>query len=332
MLALSGLRECNIFDTAFRTAQTVRVNDVAWMDDLLIMSSCKDAGQVAGNLSRVAGCLVDRCLHMGMFPNLGSNKTEAIVGLKGKEAKLARKTFLAAKDPTLAIPSQMWPDERLRIVATYKHLGGIVHHTGKLDKEVRARAGYGWTAFARHKRTIFCQRHVGVPLSVPCFVHHVAWSRRMGRGQGDYLGSHQSGLHCHVSLHACQAFCWRHAGEDRILAHLGLPPLPVWVHFQRLSYLASFVNLGAKEMWAMAHCEKRWLASVRSSRDWLWRQIDGGKRHATWQLAWDEWKGIIKHSPKRWKRLIKFGQQCATRTFILHEGWQQCRGLLLRAS
>ena len=212
----------HIFDTAFRTTQTVRVNDVAWMDDLLIMSSCKDAGQIAGNLSRVAGCLVDRCLHMGMFPNLGSNKTEAIVGLKGKGAKLARKTLLAAKDPTLAISSQMWPDERLRIVATYKHLGGIVHHTGKLDKEVRARVGYGWTAFTRHKRTIFCQRHVGVHEKVILFQSLVLSTMLHGAGTWGEVKETTLAPINRAYIAMCRSMAAKHfagdilhAGEDR---------------------------------------------------------------------------------------------------------------------
>ena len=89
-----SLQGCVEAAEVFTAEAEVRLRDVAWMDDLCVMSWCRKAADVLDNLSRIAGCLVDRCLKMGMSPNLSCNKTESMIGLQGAGSRQLRRTPL----------------------------------------------------------------------------------------------------------------------------------------------------------------------------------------------------------------------------------------------
>ena len=72
------------------------------------------------------------------------------------------------------------------------------------------------------------------------------------------------------------------------------------------------------------------MAAIRESLMWLWEQIDGGVRSSSWQHAWETWQDDIHHRPGVWKRLIKHARDSAARAEWFHEGWQQCRGCVLK--
>ena len=318
-------------------AAAVALNDVTWMDDLCLMTRCPGPDSVLAALAKIGGRVVDCCIRFGMSPNLGHNKSEALVGVKGCGARRFRREHLNIPDPTFGIESSMWPKARMRIVASYKHLGGILHHAGGLAKEIRARVGQGWTAFQKHRKTIFAHRHVQMREKVVLFQTLVLSTMLHGCGTWGVITRKELAPLSRAYLSMARRILARHfkgdvlhAGEDRILALLELPTLEIWLHFHRLSYLASFVALDVQAMWAMAHFEGAWLGSVRDSLAWLWLQTDNGAFAVNWAAAWEAWRADILCRPRKWKRLLRYAKQTATHAFVLEEGWQQCRGLAFK--
>ena len=128
-------------ETATASAQPdIGFLDVSWMDDLAILGPCSTAKEVPEVLATTAGILIDTCLSRGMFPNLDRNKTEVIVGLRVKGAHAVRKALLSDTEPRLLTTSRCWPEQRIHVVASYKHLGGVLHHQGRLEAEARTRS------------------------------------------------------------------------------------------------------------------------------------------------------------------------------------------------
>ena len=100
-----------------------------------------------GSLPHVPSILIDECLARGLQPNLAAGKTEAVVAVHGSGARAARRQHLKHKQPTVAVPSISWPHARLRIVPSYRHLGGRIHHHGRLSVEIRVRVGQAWSSY-----------------------------------------------------------------------------------------------------------------------------------------------------------------------------------------
>ena len=147
----------------------ITICDTVWMDDLALMQPVSDAEEALPCLSAIAGALVDSCLKRGLHPSLDRNKSEAILVLKGKGSVRLRRDHLCDVDPTVPVDSAFWPQSRIRVVPQYKHLGGMLHHTGKLRHEIRFRAGQAWTAFQAKKRQVFRLRHVELADKVALF-------------------------------------------------------------------------------------------------------------------------------------------------------------------
>ena len=69
-----------------------------------------------------------------MYPNLSLGKSEVVVSLGGGGSRTVRVALLSDKEPSVLLASKHWPNERLRVVSSYKHLGGVLHFRGSLEK------------------------------------------------------------------------------------------------------------------------------------------------------------------------------------------------------
>ena len=75
--------------------------------------------------------------------------------------------------------------------------------------------------------------------------------------------------------------------------------------------------LDSPEFWAMAHWEGAWLEGVRLSLHWLWRHLDAGQEHETWELGWATWRTGPVVRRGGWRSLLRRAQAQA----VLQEAW-----------
>ena len=156
--------------------------DVTWMDDMSILLHAETPDQLVARLQLAATTTIDECLKAVLLPNLRAGKTEAIVSLHGKGATATARRIFAGKDPSLPLESPLWPDARLRLTASYKHLGGVLQTGGGLIKELRARIGSAWQAFNKHKRLVFGSPIVGASEKATLFTSLVESTLYYGSG------------------------------------------------------------------------------------------------------------------------------------------------------
>ena len=225
----------------------------------------------------------------------------------------------------------------MRVVPRYKHLGGVLHHKGLMMVEVRARIAQAWQAYQARRRQIFGQRQVSLRDKMVLFKSLICSVLFYGAGTWPTLNSKELRAlrSCYVGI--CRAILRYHfAGdvfrlsEDRVLALTLAPSLSTYLHVERLTYLRSFCALNVPEAWALAHAECHWLAAVRGSLAWLWSHSGTEDRHDDWECAWPEWRELLTHRPRMWKRVLRRAQQSVMRKEVLLEGWQQCKGTLVR--
>ena len=149
-------------------------------------------------------------------------------------------------------------------------------------------------------------------------------------GAGTWTGVDDTHLHkLDATLHqmACQMLtptvslpeAW-HLGLSQVLAKVGLPRASTYLHLARLRHLLACVQLNIPEIWALAHWECNWLASVRGSVQWLWEQVDGGRDTADWHKAWEAWHEECQQYPGRWKARMRRALKAA----LHRERWQAC--------
>ena len=323
--------------SADASSSKVLVADCTWMDDMCLMVRAPGPDGLISQLSFAAGVLIDTCISHGMMPNLEHGKTEAIVMLHGTGARDVKRRHLACTEPSVAVGSKLWDNARVRVTPVYKHLGGLLTHQAKLDREVRARIGLAWAAFNKHKKQVFASPVVPVLDKVSIFTSVVL--SVLLYGAGSWTGVDVSVTQRLEKAYVAMArMMWqKHMAPDsprisgaRVLAMLELPSVALQLHTARLSYLASFVRLDIPCLWALAHAEGTWLEHVASSLQWLWSEVDNQRFHPSWQDAWETWRADLPHKPRWWKRLIRFAKESAGRKERLAEAWQFYRGSVLR--
>ena len=318
-------------------AERILLCDVTWMDDLSVMAEIRAPADAEAHLSRAWGVLIDSCVRRGLCPNLCKGKTEALLSVHAPGSRSVRRGFLNVPEPTVSAGAAAWPAQRLRVVPSYKHLGGMLHHRGFLSVEVRVRVGCAWSAYRARRKQIFAQRSVPLSDKRPLFVSLIVSVLMYGAGTWTILHPREVRplAKCYVDI--ARAILRPHfrgdvcrLSEDRALRLFGVPSVAICFHVARLTHLAALVTLDLKESWALLHAEGHWLELACVSLQWLWTHVDAGHMHADWQSAWGAWVDIMCRRPKFWKRLLRCAQDVATRREALAEGWQQCRGSVAR--
>eukprot|EP00439_Symbiodinium_sp_Y106_P020570 s2823_g2.t1 len=187
----AGILTCLPWDVTFQgevqpistldsAATDLPVMDVTWMDDLSLMIRTRRAGDLPGVTSRAAAALIDHCLSRGLVPNLDKGKTEVIMSPVGAGSRQVRAAAFRDKDPALCVESDSLGTVPVRVVSQYRHLGGIVHHSGKVLKEVRHRIALAHEAFQKHRRRVFAAP--GISLSAKATLYHSLVDCHRSRG------------------------------------------------------------------------------------------------------------------------------------------------------
>ena len=135
--AASMLGRVTPVGNAGEAGEQLPLMDATWMDDLSIVVRSASAEELPHRTSRVTGALLDQCLSRGLRPNLAKGKTEILMVPCGRGSRAVRATSFRDRDPVLRVDSSHLGQTAVRLVPQYRHLGGLIHHSGKVLKEVR---------------------------------------------------------------------------------------------------------------------------------------------------------------------------------------------------
>ena len=236
--------------------------------------------------------------------------SEAVVSLQGKGARALRIQAFAGIGPSLDIPSTMWPGSRLRVVPKYCHLGGIIHHTGAVQSEVKARVGHAWTSFRQHQRRVFGSAFVTPHDKAVIFESIVLSTLVFAAGTWTVVRAEAFAPIQHALLqmsrimlkprYSCEQAC--HLPPAFVMSCAGVPSAMILLHSERLRHLALLVRLAPSELWAILHAEVHWLQLAQESVQWLLAQLA---------------RSGLKDCPNCWEECLG-----TVRTDMLDERWQ----------
>ena len=315
--------------------------DSTWMDDAALMVRTSRAGDLADAVVRVTFCLIDECLGRALLPNLDRGKTEAIVCPVGRDSRRVKAALLAASPPELPLDCTAWPSARLRLVSGYVHLGGKIHFTGALARELRHRVALAWTAFVAKKKRVFASPLVAPRDKALLFTSLISTVLLHGAGSWPSLEARElailstalQGMAFHMLRPAYDYEAASRLGGPHALALAGIASAGTQLHVARLRHLSSVLALDSREFWAMAmaHWEETWLAAVRSSLSWMWRLLDNGREYGSWQDAWAVWgQSAIHKRSTCWKALVRRAPQQSLQEELWASAAAQHKGLLCR--
>ena len=328
----------NIDPVEQASASPLGISDATWMDDLSMFLQEERADSLLRNLRFGASALIDACLQRALLPNLSRGKTETIVHLVGVGSGNLRKTVFGEDGGELSLSCRLWHKARLKVVPTYRHLGGFLQHNGGLRHEIAFRTSQAWDAFNKRKRKLF-QSPLVAPRDKAAFFTSLV-STVLFHGAGTWTAieaSYLASIDATLRQMACQMLAprvattdaWR-IGTRQAVALAGISTASTYLHVARLRQLLSCLRLPVPELWALAHWEQGWLTYVRESVHWLWCHVDHGREHPSWRAAWQAWKTECITHPGRWKAKIRRAYANALRQEAWQASAERHSGLLVR--
>ncbi|CAE7635292.1 unnamed protein product, partial [Symbiodinium necroappetens] len=294
-------------------ADVARPIDVTWMDDLALLVEDPHPDKLLDKVVAVATATLDECMKATLVPNLTEGKTECVLALCGPGSKKIAAQVFRGSSPDLSLHSDIWPDARLRLVSTYKHVGGLVQAGGGTAKEVRSRIGAAWAAFRQHRRQVFSSPLVQARDKAVLFSSVVestlfygvgAWPAHdeaaTGKFRGALIGMARLMLRPRFSY--TQA---RHLSGLYALACARIMPAEITIALERLRHLRLVVSKGCAEFWALLHAEQSWLHQAQQALTWAGELRTRASLKGPDLSDWDTAAAIARHDAGRWKSLVK---------------------------
>ena len=279
-----------------------------WMDDLAICLSGSTADELVQRLGVMISILMDTCLGHAMTPNTDAGKTEVMLTLRGARSRYWQKHFHGPNSSHCFTAIGEHQCFSVRVTGRYKHLGGVVHHTGNLKFEAKQRLAAAHQTFTRHRRVLFCNRHIDQRVRGQIFDSLVMSGFNYG-SETWVLSDNQSKATVHAGLIRLYRRLLgvahdQHFSDEEILTRCMTPSPTEVLRRARLRYLGTLYQGASSMDWGAINQDMEWLHLVEDDCEWLWAQLyhcsglEDPKQH------FRAWEYILKYHPHYWKRLV----------------------------
>ena len=310
---------CEIMPATTTPVDSLQALDATWMDDATFLVSATRSVDLENALRATGSAVVDACLGHALLPNLDRGKTEFVAAPTGPGSRSVRANLFGGIEPGISLMCRLWPQARVRLVSSYQHLGGYIHHDTSLIRELRHRTSQAWQAFNSRKKRVFGSPGVARGDKRILFESLILSVLLHGAGTWDALSPKEHAV-LESALHGMAFYMLRpemtyeealHLGGERVISLLGLPSLSTLLHVARLRHLLSCAQTRVPIMWGLLHWQSSWLASIRTSLSWLWALIGRDSAAPTWESAWGQWREICITKPRKWKGMLRRAQHQA---------------------
>ena len=283
---------------AQRTGESAPLLGPTWCDDLCICISAMTSAELERKSGVICGVLLDTCIGFGMLPNLAKGKTEIMLCFRGCGSRGLRVKYYSPEQGGQMLVCGEYGQHRINVVGEYKHLGGVLHHGGKLNKEIRKRLAVAHQAFNEHRALLFQNPRFSQTKRVELFRSLVLSGLLYGT-ESWVQGSRSDDLHLHgaiLRLYKRLLKCAHdsHVTDRAVCTQLGLPTPTVLLRTSRLRYLGQLYSSIPQDIWNVILQDQEWIAVLEGDIQWMWSQL----KHSSdlWRLAT---LGIYPDTPRR---------------------------------
>ena len=289
---------------------TVTIDDLIWADDIASCLPIEHAADAGAAVCTEAGLLTDAFAAHELKLAFGPRKTAAIISLRGKGSRPARRQIFGGK-AELSVLLEHSGCAKLPIVESYKHLGVLQSAEGNIKPEVKARSAAAWVAFREGRTRIFRCRRVALtkrgsmlhsPVMSKLLFGIGAWPPLDVGARRVFAGTVFSLYRSTLGLKATEE---QHASLATVCALLGLLDHESLLHIERLRYIGQLVKHGPDALWALVRADPPYLDLVRASLLWLFGRIRATSPLPNPLEDWAPWQEMMLTRPSLYKGMIK---------------------------
>lgn len=280
-----------------------------WMDDLCICLTAGSNEQLHTALGTATSLILDIFKGYAMTPNLQPGKTAVLITPRGKgTTRWKRSLFGPLSDGHFLSLGEHHP-YKVPVVTEYTHLGGRVHFSSKLRKEIRSRLGQAHQEFNRHRKLLYHNPHFQMDKKKELFESLIV-SRLLYGSETWTFHDQQTKEYLHGSiigllkrlLH-CSGNC--PISDEEVLVRTRMPSPTTMLRIRRLRYLGSLFAVGETACWGLLNQDRDWLELVKDDFRWLWFHLQNSCSLGDPSTHLPRWLEIIRYHRGYWKRLLR---------------------------
>ena len=223
--------------------------------------------------------------------NFDANKTAAMCVFKGPHSQEARRRYLLDDAPSIAVDLRNSTKACVRLVESYKHLGGIMTHDGSCMTDIASRRSAAQSVLARLMKTLFKNKALTGQDKRELLNSLVIRKFLFGAGHWVFRSKREASSMRSAIMHFYRNSCWAIAGcsskllrDVEICNALGVLGPDDLLCCERVRLLIEIVRHGHGFLWELQVCERACLKEALNAlrhvlevvgRDWQLPQEAG---------------------------------------------------------
>ena len=216
-----------------------------WMDDLCICLTAKSNLTLERALGTATGAILDTFKSFAMTPNLQPGKTAIVITPKGAGTKSWKRRLFGPNSDGNFYSVGEHHQYRVPLVTEYTHLGGKVHFSSTVKREIKVRLGQAHQEFNKNRKLLYQNVNFAIDKRRELF-HSLILSRLLygaetwtiqDRQTKDYLHGGIIGLYKRLLKWPCD----QPISDDEVLFRTGMPSPSELLRVRRLRYLGSLI-------------------------------------------------------------------------------------------
>ena len=241
-----------------------------WADDTAVLFATVTAGEVLGALAEVASLACRGLRRLGLNPNLGAGKTEAVLQIQGEGLRRAKQRAFCPNAPGVPFTGPEGQELFVRIAPEYVHLGSIVRADLHELPDIKRRAPLARQALAPLRQRVFGNSFLTRQEKTDLLTQRVFAKYLHGAGLWRLGTAHEKDA-ASEPLRSIQRSCVRSfAGissqgmsSDEVAAVLDVATAEELLSAERMPAALEVSRVGAHDMWDALVQDGVWLNLVR---------------------------------------------------------------------
>ena len=305
--------------------------DVVWADDLAMAWRSPTAAELEDGMKKITRAVFAECLDHALIPNLKTGKTEILMVVKGAGCRAVKADLFNKIEPYLCVPDVPEDLQRVRMIATYRHLGTRIsiglHH----KPELKARCGQAGAIYRKFRKQLFQNKLLSLQKRIYLFKSLVmsvleyncgTWGR-LQSGEIKYLEMRLHGFYRGLARATIPETTLRLWNNTRVRAFVQMPDAQTLLHGARLRYAISIYKSGPPTLWDLIRADGNWICMLQEAQEWFKQQLvgHGPDRHGhAWDPNLHEW---CLSSPESLRSWIRKSEQHDILQTVKHSEWRE---------
>ena len=280
-----------------------------WMDDLCICLTAANNRILEQALGTATGAILDTFKGFAMTPNLQPGKTAIVISPRGQGTNQWKKRlFGPLTDGSFFCMGEHHP-YRVPLVTEYTHLGGKVHFSTLVKKEIKIRLGQAHQEFNKHRKLLYQNVHFAMDKKRELF-QSLILSRLLYGAETWSIPDRQTREYLHGGIMGLykRLLKWpfdKPISDEEVLYRTGMPSPSELLRVRRLRYLGSLMALGSTASWGLLNQDHEWQELIQDDFRWMWHQLQSCSDLGEPEAHMPRWIEVIRWHRGYWRRLVR---------------------------